>query len=67
MNKDLVRRSSPLLQGFRHFRVLSVRDRQHGSVGQGDLEAANGLDEERVYHEAGVDPQEGVTVLFLKL
>ena len=39
----------------------------YGSVGQGDLETADGLDEKRVYHEAGVDPQENVTVFFLEL
>ena len=27
-------------------------------------ETADGLDEKRVYHEAGVDPQENVTVFF---
>lgn len=43
-----------------------VRFRKYGSVGQGYFETVDGLDEKRVYHEAGVDPQENVTVFFLK-
>lgn len=63
MNKDLVGRSSPFLQ---RLRILPVRNRQHGSVGQGDLEAAGGLNEKQVYHEAGVDAQEGVAVFLFE-